>query len=384
MHHNSGKSLIVAGIANGVTEPVLVLQPTKEILHQNYQKMRSYGHLPAIFSASAGKKQIAHITFAMIGSVMNRMEAFTHFKHIIVDECHLVPENEGSMYRRFFDYMEEKNGVRPKMLGLTATPFRLGTNSFGSQIKFLGRSSPKIWDKMIYCVQVKDIQDRGYLAKMEYFRHRGIDPALLRLNSSGSDYTDASIRAAYDASDIELKIADVVRRLRSGEKSPPRKHILVFTKFVKEAANLAKIIPDAEMVSGETPHGERDEILKRFQSGVTKVLLNCAVVETGFDFPELDTVVLASPTMSLVKYYQRVGRAIRPHPSKKSAWVIDMVNLVNTFGAVEDLHIDTDFKGLPRMTGLIPDKRTGGHIRKQLTNTILAPKEQNSFAGKRW
>ena len=50
----SGKSLIVAGIANGVTEPVLVLQPTKEILHQNYQKMRSYGHLPAIFSASEG------------------------------------------------------------------------------------------------------------------------------------------------------------------------------------------------------------------------------------------------------------------------------------------------------------------------------------------
>jgi hypothetical protein len=60
-----------------------------------------------------------------------------------------------------------------------------------------------------------------------------------------------------------------------------------------------------------------------------------------------------------------------------------MVNLVNTFGPVEDLLIDTDFKGLPRMTGAIPDKRTGGYIRKQLTNTILAPKQQNSFAG-RW
>ena len=379
----SGKSVVTAGVADRLDGEVLVLQPSKEILYQNAAKMRSFGKHPAIFSASAGRKQIDHITFATIGSVVNRMEAFMRFKHIIVDECHLVPETEGSMYRNFFDRWEEHRNEKLRLFGLTATPFRLGTNSFGSQIKFLGRSSPKIWDKMIYCVQIKDIQSRGYLANMEYFRHRGIDPAMLRLNSSGSDYTDASIKAAFQASDMEAKIVNIVERLLSGEKSPARKSVLVFTKFVEEAANVAKYIPGAAMVSGETPQSERDRILEDFKAGRIKVVCNVGVLTTGFDFPALDTIVLARPTMSLSLYYQMVGRAIRPHPSKDTAWVIDMVNLVNTFGPVEDLLIDTDFKGLPRMTGAIPDNRTGGYIRKQLTNTILAPRQQNSFAG-RW
>jgi DNA repair protein RadD len=393
----SGKSLVIAGIADRLDGPVLVLQPSKEILMQNYHKMRSFGHLPAIFSASAGKKQIAHITFAMIGSVMNRMEEFKHFKHIIVDECHLVGEGpkmsaadkryikeQGEdadevykpMYHRFLDYLQQQNGVRPKMLGLTATPFRLGTNSFGAQIKFLGRSNPKIWDKMIYCVQIKDIQQRGYLAKMEYFRHKGIDPTMLRFNSAGSDYTDASIRAAFEASDMEAKVVNIIERLMSGEKSPPRKSILVFTKFVEESRNIVKYIPGAEMVSGETPQKERDRILSDFKAGRIPVVSNVGVLTTGFDFPELDTIVLARPTMSLSLYYQMVGRAIRPHPSKKSAWVIDMVNLVNTFGPVEELVVENDHKGLARMCGKLTDKRTGMAYKKQLTNVILAPREQ--------
>jgi DNA repair protein RadD len=397
IHHNSGKSLVIAGIADKLDGPVLVLQPSKEILMQNYHKMRSFGHLPAIFSASAGKKQIAHITFAMIGSVMNRMEEFKHFKHIIVDECHLVGEGpkmsaadkryikeQGEdadevykpMYHRFLDYLQQQNGVRPKMLGLTATPFRLGTNSFGAQIKFLGRSNPKIWDKMIYCVQIKDIQQRGYLAKMEYFRHKGIDPTMLRFNSAGSDYTDASIRAAFEASDMEAKVVNIIERLMSGEKSPPRKSILVFTKFVEESRNIVKYIPGAEMVSGETPQKERDRILSDFKAGRIPVVSNVGVLTTGFDFPELDTIVLARPTMSLSLYYQMVGRAIRPHPSKKSAWVIDMVNLVNTFGPVEELVVENDHKGLARMCGKLTDKRTGMAYKKQLTNVILAPREQ--------
>lgn len=274
----SGKSVVTAGVADRLDGEVLVLQPSKEILYQNAAKMRSFGKHPAIFSASAGRKQIDHITFATIGSVVNRMEAFMRFKHIIVDECHLVPETEGSMYRNFFDRWEEHRNEKLRLFGLTATPFRLGTNSFGSQIKFLGRSSPKIWDKMIYCVQIKDIQSLGYLANMDYFRHRGIDPAMLRLNSSGSDYTDASIKAAFQASDMEAKIVNIVERLMSGEKSPARKSVLVFTKFVEEAANVAKYIPGAAMVSGETPQSERDRILEDFKAGRIKVVCNVGVL----------------------------------------------------------------------------------------------------------
>lgn len=391
VHHNSGKSIVVAGIADRLDGPVLVFQPSKEILMQNYHKMRSFGHLPAIFSASAGKKQVAHITFAMIGSVINNMEAFRGFKHIIVDECHLVAGKRDKksvseddmgdgkpMYIRFLDYMERVNGVRPKLLGLTATPYRLGANRFGAQVKFLNRMAPRVFDKMIYNVQIGVLQKMGFLSQMEYFRHKGIDVSQLQLNSSGSEYTDASIRAAFQASEMEAKIVNMVERLMAHG----RKSILVFTKFVEEASNVAMLIPGAQMVSGETPKAERDRILEGFKAGVIPVITNCSVLTTGFDHPELDTVVLARPTKSLSLYYQMVGRAIRPHKNKVSGYVIDMVGLVDQFGYVENFYIENDVKGLPIVTGMIPvpGSKPIRFRKKQLTNTIFVRQESRSYS----
>ena len=123
----SGKSLIIADIAARLDGHTLVFQPSKEILEQNFKKLCSYGILDcSIYSASFNSKEISRITFATIGSVKNHPELFTHFKNIIVDECHLVNPKEG-MYKDFFD------AVKCKVLGLTATPYRLSSSrDFGS------------------------------------------------------------------------------------------------------------------------------------------------------------------------------------------------------------------------------------------------------------
>ena len=76
-----------------------------------------------------------------------------------------------------------------------------------------------------------------------------------------------------------------------------------------------------------------------FKAGKIKVVTNVGVLTTGFDYPELDTVVMARPTMSLALYYQIVGRAIRPHPDKESAWIVDLCGNYKRFGRVEDLHL---------------------------------------------
>jgi len=66
---------------------------------------------------------------------------------------------------------------------------------------------------------------------------------------------------------------------------------------------------------------------------------NVGVLTTGFDYPELDTIVLARPTMSLGLYYQMVGRGIRPHKNKPAGWVVDLCGNVKRFGKVEDLRL---------------------------------------------
>lgn len=83
----AGKSLVIASIASRLNGPVLVLQPSKEILEQNFNKLLELGiRDAAIYSASFNSKIIDRFTYATIGSIKN-YALFAHFKYVIVDEC---------------------------------------------------------------------------------------------------------------------------------------------------------------------------------------------------------------------------------------------------------------------------------------------------------
>lgn len=332
----SGKSLVIAEIANRLNDRVLIFQPSKEILEQNFAKLQSYGVLDcSIYSASFNSKEINRITFAMIGSVRSKPEFFSHFKYVIIDECHLVnSKNEDSMYNSFL------SNLNCRVLGLTATPYRLSFDGFGgSMLKFITRTRPRIFSEMIYHVQIKELADSGFLSKMEYYQVNIVDPKKLQVNSTGADFTDKSVKKHYSDIEFNLKLKDVIERLiKVG-----RKNILVFTRFVEEAKELSDYFNGlSEMVSGETPKRERERILNDFKSGEIKIVTNVGVLTTGFDFPELETVVLARPTMSLALYYQMIGRAMRPHESKKSAWIVDLCQTYKRFGKVESLELRAD------------------------------------------
>lgn len=337
IHHNSGKSLIIADIASRLSEPTLIFQPSKEILEQNYKKMMSYGILDcSIYSASMNRKNILRIIFATIGSVINAKEQFKHFRNIIIDECHLTNPKQGM----YFEFLEQMN---VPVLGLTATPYRLSSTSFGAILKFITRTRPRVFKDVIYYCQVGDLAQRGYLAKLEYYPVKSIVSQNLQLNSTRADYTDKSVKAEYKRAGFENKVLNVIERLiKAG-----RENILVFTRFVEEAEFLVEKLDGlAEIVTAQTPKKEREKILREFKSGEIRVVANVGILTTGFDYPELSTIVLARPTMSLALYYQMVGRGIRPHSSKQCTWVVDMCENYDRFGKVEDIVLTKDDKGL--------------------------------------
>ena len=370
----AGKSLVIADIASRIDEPLIVLQPSKEILEQNYNKLVSYDVFDcSIYSASLNRKEINRITFATIGSVMNHCNDFDRFHYVIIDECHLVNPSEG-MYKSFIEAVEGR-----KVVGLTATPFRLGQTidpktinwkvpQYGSILKFITRTRPRIFDRVLYFAQVKELLDRGYLAQLRYFDMEKIEGGRLKmdnvkLNTTGADYDEKSLKAEFERADFYEYTLKIINRLLHPKNGTPRNGILVFTKFVEDAERLTWDLDGiCEMVSGTTPKKEREAILERFKSGETKVVANVGVLTTGFDYPALDTIILARPTMSLALYYQMVGRAIRPFPGK-DGWVIDLCGTVSKFGAVEDLTIDQE--------GANKWIITGTKEKKQLTNIIM-------------
>ena len=62
----AGKSLVIADIAHRLDGNVLVFQPSKEILEQNYAKLKSYGVEDcSIYSASFNSKEINRMLFGL-------------------------------------------------------------------------------------------------------------------------------------------------------------------------------------------------------------------------------------------------------------------------------------------------------------------------------
>lgn len=331
-----GKSWVIADIANRLNDNVLIFCPSKEILVQNYEKMVKICPFDcAVYSASVGQKQIAKITFATIGSAINHKEQFRHFKYVLVDEAHLCNPKEG-MYKEFFQTLN------CKIIGLSATPYRLSSSrDFGSMLKFITRTRPCVFSEVIYQVQISTLLDMGYLSKLNYYPMNpvGWNELNLKVNTTGADYTDKSVVKEYERIDFYGFLVSIVQRLMNPKSGVKRKGILVFTRFLKEAERLTWSVPGTAIVSGETPKKERERILEAFKSGEISVVANVGVLTTGFDYPELDTIVMARPTMSLALWYQIVGRAIRPHPSKEAGWVVDLCGNVKRFGEVKDLRL---------------------------------------------
>lgn len=282
----------------------------------------------SVYSASLNSKDVSRITFATIGSVINHPELFTHFNYVIIDECHLVNPKEG-MYKEFLTML------KCKILGLTATPYRLSSSrDFGSMLKFITRTRPCVFSDVIYHVQISTLLDMGYLAKLNYYQMNpvGWNELNLKVNTTGADYTDKSVVREYERIDFYGFLVSIVRRLMNPKSGGKRKGILVFTRFLKEAQRLTQSVPGTAIVSGDTPKKEREEILEAFKSGRIPVVANVGVLTTGFDYPELDTIVMARPTMSLALWYQIVGRAIRPHPDKEAGWIVDLAGNLKRFG----------------------------------------------------
>lgn len=349
-----GKSLIIADIASRLNSPLLIFNPSKEILEQNFEKLQSYGIIDCgIYSASFNSKDINRITLATIGSVIRHMDDFKSFRYVLIDEAHLV-NSKGGMYKEFLESCQRT------VIGLTATPYRLYSSLNGSILKFITRTRPRIFNKVIYYCQIDNLLKKGFLADLKYYDVTNIDMRNVKSNSTGADYDEKSLVLEYERCDFYSQLQGWVERLLHPKNGIPRKGILVFTRFIKEAQRLTSYIPNSSIVTGETPKKERKRILKEFKEGKIKVVANVGTLTTGFDYPELDTVVIARPTKSLALYYQIVGRAIRPYKGKEG-WIVDLCGNYQRFGRVSDLWIGVEkprterwcvYSGSKQLTGV--------------------------------
>lgn len=350
-----GKSILTAFVAKNTDDRLLVLQPSKELLEQNYCKYMSlcgdFGTNAGIYSASFGRREIAQITYATIGSIKNLGETFKRygFTKMLIDEAHLYPREADSMLGRFL-----KDSGITHVLGITATPVKLQTNrdrdgqTFSKLVMLTSRSKKgNFYKDIIHVGQVQEMVRLGFWSPLLYDT-ASFDDSLLVFNSSKSEYTEDSVQRAYDANGGTQGITDTL------DKHPERKHVLAFVPSVQDAIDLSQRYPNSGVIYGEQDKREREQTVARFRSGEIRVLFNVRVLSTGFDFTGIDCIVLGISTASIALYYQIIGRGTRIDTEKRDCLISDLGGNVERFGRVEDIVFE---KGrLWRMFG------TGGRL----------------------
>lgn len=332
-----GKSILTAFVAKNSTDKLLVLQPSKELLEQNYKKylaLCEFETHAGIYSASFGRKEIAPITYATIGSIKSLGSTFKQlgFTKMLIDEAHLYPREADSMLGKFLAESEITH-----VLGITATPVKLQTNrdmdgnTFSKLVMLTSRSKKgNFFKDIIHVGQVQEMVELGYWSKLTY-QSEAFDDSMLVFNTSKSEYTEDSVQRAYNANN---GASGIIAALNAHTE---RRHILVFVPSVQDAIDLSERYEDSAVIYGDMDKRQRDHVITEFRAGRIRVIFNVRVLSTGFDYTGIDCIILGISTASIALYYQIIGRATRIDKDKQDALIIDLGGNVSRFGKVEDI-----------------------------------------------
>ena len=226
---------------------------------------------------------------------------------IIFDEAH---HSTSTTWTRIIDAFPDVY-----IIGLTATPARLD-----------GRQLGDIYQAMTVGISAKELIAKGYLCQYDYYAPKiNLEDASYKIK--GSDYDMLSVEEEFNKKAI---YGDVLKYIDKSRKT------IIYCPTINYSKQLVSHIGDiAKHFDGDTPHNERDDIIRKFKNGEIRVLSNVNLIGEGFDCPDCDTVILLRPTMSITLYIQQSMRCLRPAEHKR-AIIYDLVGNVFRHGLPDD------------------------------------------------
>jgi len=330
-----GKTPVIATICKDAvglwSGRVLIVAHVKELLEQAADKLQTVCPeiLFGIYSAGLGSRDtLAPVIIAGVQSAYRRAYELGHFDLVIIDEAHMIPPDGDGKYRTLIADLKKINR-NVRIIGLTATPFRMTTGSICAPENIL--------NAVCYEVGVRELIIQGFLSPLKSKAGRQkVDTSGLHIR--GGEFIASEVEALMD----EDRLVEAACKEIS-DQTRERRAVLVFTSGVKHGKHVAQTLESmghrVATVFGDTLDFERGQSLQDFKSGKLKYLVNVNVLTTGFDAPNIDCVAMLRPTMSPGLYYQMVGRGFRLYPGKKDCLILDFGGNVLRHGPVDAIRI---------------------------------------------
>ncbi|MFT3757185.1 MAG: DEAD/DEAH box helicase family protein [Pseudoxanthomonas sp.] len=322
------------------------------------------------------------ITIATLQSMVNIYRDYSagYFDLIITDECHRSIYGQWSGVLRHFD------GIQ---LGLTATPCVAG-EAAGEDDKAFVRDTLRFFgvDKPTFTYGIRQAVADGVLVPYQIYKAKTVKTAAqggFEVKKEELDWpamdeaTAVELREAFGDADslvvdpnalerrftipqrnraIVHEFRDVMRNGYLDAKGIQRKpgwgKTIVFAVSKRHAETLARLFDEAfadekqhpsdryadYVVSDTGGDDTRDGMSKIRQFKKQKfpqILVSVNMLDTGFDFPELQNLVFARYTKSAILYRQMRGRGARKAPGKGMFTMFDFVGVCDELEDNDDL-----------------------------------------------
>lgn len=324
----SGKTVIAGEMARRALENgqrVLWITGREEIIRQTYRTFSSMMGVEKVGVLCAGLQDEAPfwfyppVTVASWDTLKSRWRKSDSW-HIpadwlLVDEAHLSLSKV--MLETVMPHYADRHVV-----GFTATPSRKSGKGLGAY-----------YSRIIQVRGVQQLMDEGFLARCEYWAGAHADTSAVAFDRKAGDYNQKQLGEAHRDG---VLIGDVIDNWLRIAKD---RHTIVFAVDIAHAQALTERFQSigvaAEVIHSKMTRQTREEISKQFRRGDIQVLVNVGIATYGYDVPEVNCVVIARPTKSIVLWHQMVGRGIRPKAGDHCK-VLDHGDNVRRLGCVED------------------------------------------------
>jgi superfamily II DNA or RNA helicase len=234
---------------------------------------------------------------------------FDQFDSVFFDECHQAKA-------------ESINFIGQK---LTKAWFRIGTTGTLDQAQAHRLSIEGILGPAIQFIQTKGLMNKGLLAKL------GIDCLLLKYTEEEKQF----IKKQRYADEIKWIVTNDKRNEFIKELALRTKGntLILFNYVETHGKPLASLLEAAGtnrkvyLIHGKTDADAREYIRKIIDTEKDAILVaSFGTTSAGINIVNLDNIIFASPTKSVIRLLQSIGRGLRVSEKKKTLKVYDIVD----------------------------------------------------------
>lgn len=312
-----GKTIIFSEIAkryiSQFKKKVLILTHRIELSKQTSEVLSNLGISTKVINSEVKQlpQQSQYDCFiALVETLNNRLQDDDQFLEdiglVIVDEAHY------NSFRKIFHYFDNVN-----ILGVTATPL-----SSNKKLPLY-----QTYSDIIIGESISSLIEQGFLCEGLTYSY-DVNLSSLRIGNTG-EFTTGSHELLYTQAVMQSKLLEAYEEIGKGTKT------LIFNAGILTSRAVYEMFKKkgypVKHLDSTFSDRERAETLEWFRNTKDGILSSVSILTTGFDEPEVETIILNRATKSLTLYHQMIGRGSRVLPHKKQFRIVDLGNNARRF-----------------------------------------------------